>query len=76
MLEQFDRTISLIGKENLEKLNKSTVAIFGLGGVGSYVLEGLARSGIGNFVLVDKDEIDITNINSVRNQSKCQCYDL
>ena len=60
---QFLRTESLIGKENLEKLKKVTVAIFGLGGVGSYVLEGLARAGIGNFVLVDKDEVDITNIN-------------
>ena len=60
---QFLRTESLIGKENLEKLKKVTVAIFGLGGVGSYVLEGLARAGIGNFILVDKDEVDITNIN-------------
>jgi len=60
---QFLRTESLIGKENVNKLKNATVAIFGLGGVGSYVLEGLARAGIGNFILVDKDEVDITNIN-------------
>ena len=60
---QFLRTESLIGKDNVDKLKKSTVAIFGLGGVGSYVLEGLARAGVGNFVLVDKDDVDVTNIN-------------
>ena len=63
MLDQFSRTELLIGKEGIKKLNNATVAIFGLGGVGSYVLEGLARAGIGKFILVDKDEIDITNIN-------------
>lgn len=63
MLEQFSREALLIGKENVEKLNNSKVIIFGLGGVGSYVVEGLARAGIGKFILVDKDEVDITNIN-------------
>ena len=63
MLEQFERTELLIGKENVEKLNKSSVAIFGIGGVGSYVVEALARAGIGSFILVDKDEVDVTNIN-------------
>ncbi|MBQ9313622.1 MAG: tRNA threonylcarbamoyladenosine dehydratase [Clostridia bacterium] len=63
MLNQFSRTELLIGKEALEKLNKSKVAIFGLGGVGSFVLEGLARAGIGNFILVDDDKICLTNIN-------------
>ncbi|MCI8273507.1 MAG: tRNA threonylcarbamoyladenosine dehydratase [Clostridia bacterium] len=63
MLTQFSRTEMLIGKEAVEKLKKSKVAIFGIGGVGSYVVEGLARAGIGNFVLVDKDDVDITNIN-------------
>lgn len=53
----------LIGEEAVKKLNKSKVAIFGIGGVGSYVVEGLARAGIGNFVLIDKDEVDITNLN-------------
>ena len=63
MLEQFSREALLIGKDNVEKLNKAKVAIFGIGGVGSFVVEGLTRAGIGNFVLVDKDEVDITNLN-------------
>ena len=53
----------LIGKENTEKLKNATVAIFGLGGVGSYVCEALVRAGIGNFVFVDHDCIDPTNLN-------------
>ena len=63
MQEIFSRTELLIGKEGIDKLKKSKVSIFGLGGVGSYVLEGLVRAGIGNFILVDKDEVDITNLN-------------
>ena len=63
MQNQFSRTELIIGKENIEKLNKAKIAIFGLGGVGSYVLEGLVRAGIGNFVLVDKDVVDVTNLN-------------
>lgn len=63
MKEQFSRTELLIGRKNVEKLNKAKVAVFGIGGVGSYVVEGLTRAGIGNFVIVDKDEVDITNIN-------------
>ena len=59
----FKREELLIGKENLEKLQQKTVAVFGLGGVGSYVVEGLTRAGIGNFILIDSDKIDITNIN-------------
>ena len=58
-----DRTEKLIGKSNIEKLKNSTVVVFGLGGVGSYVVEALARSGIQNLVTVDKDIVDITNIN-------------
>lgn len=61
--EQFSRTELLIGKEKVEKLNKSKVAVFGIGGVGSYVVEGLARAGIGKFILVDKDKIALSNIN-------------
>ena len=53
----------LIGKDNIEKLKNATVAVFGCGGVGSYAVEALARAGIGNFVLVDKDVVDVTNIN-------------
>lgn len=63
MQEIFSRTELLIGKQGIEKLKNSKVAIFGLGGVGSYVLEGLVRAGIGDFILVDKDEVDITNLN-------------
>ena len=63
MLDQFSRTELLIGKENVEKLANAKVAIFGVGGVGSFVVEGLARAGIGNFVLVDKDVISLTNLN-------------
>lgn len=59
----FERTKQLIGSENLKRLQQKKVAIFGLGGVGSYVFEGLIRSGIGSLVLVDKDEVDVTNIN-------------
>lgn len=57
------RTEMLIGKENLDKLANSTVAVFGCGGVGSYVAEGIVRAGIGNIVLIDNDVVDITNIN-------------
>lgn len=63
MLKKFLRTELLIGKEGIEKLQNSKVAIFGIGGVGSYVVEALARAGIGKFILVDKDEVDETNIN-------------
>ena len=63
MDEKFSRTEMLIGNEGMEKLRNAKVAIFGLGGVGSFVCEGLARGGIGNFVLVDYDKVDETNIN-------------
>ncbi len=63
MLNQFSRTELLIGKEGIEKLQKAKVAVFGIGGVGSFVVEGLARAGIGHLVIVDYDKYDITNIN-------------
>ena len=63
MQNQFSRTENLIGKSAMENLQKAKVAIFGIGGVGSYVVEGLVRAGIGNFILVDNDEIDVTNLN-------------
>ncbi len=63
MGNQFSRTELLIGKNGIEKLNNSKVAIFGIGGVGSYVVEALARAGIGNFLLVDSDKVDLTNLN-------------
>jgi tRNA A37 threonylcarbamoyladenosine dehydratase len=53
----------LVGKESLNKLKESKVAVFGIGGVGTYVVEGLTRAGIGKFVLVDNDSICLTNIN-------------
>ena len=63
MEDKFSRTEMLIGNEGMKKLNDAKVAIFGIGGVGSFVCEGLARSGIGNFILVDYDKIDESNIN-------------
>ena len=63
MDEKFSRTEMLIGNDGMEKLNDAKVAIFGIGGVGSFVCEGLARSGVGNFILVDYDKIDESNIN-------------
>lgn len=63
MKTQFERTVRLIGEEAQRRLNDSAVAVFGIGGVGSYAAEALARSGIGRLVLVDADVVDITNIN-------------
>ena len=63
MYEQFAREIRLIGEENFRKITKLNIAIFGIGGVGSFVAEGLARAGVGSFLLVDDDVVDITNIN-------------
>ncbi|MBQ6143059.1 MAG: tRNA threonylcarbamoyladenosine dehydratase [Clostridia bacterium] len=63
MENRFSRTELLIGKESLDKLKKSKVIVFGLGGVGSFVIEALARSGVGSISLVDSDKVDITNIN-------------
>ncbi len=63
MLHAFSRSEGLIGKEGLEILADSKVAVFGLGGVGSYVVEALARAGVGNLILVDHDEVAVTNLN-------------
>ncbi len=60
---RFSRTELLIGKDGLERLNASRVAVIGLGGVGSYTVEALARAGIGELLLVDFDEICLTNTN-------------
>lgn len=59
----FSRTELLLGKTNIDKLKKSTVIVFGIGGVGSYVVEALTRVGVGKIVIVDKDDISISNIN-------------
>ena len=63
MLNQFSRTQLLIGEKSMEELASKTVAIFGVGGVGGYTVEALARSGIGHFVLIDDDLVNLTNIN-------------
>ncbi len=60
---RFDRFERLIGKKTVLELSHIKVAVFGLGGVGGYVVEGLVRSGIGNIILCDFDKVDITNIN-------------
>jgi tRNA A37 threonylcarbamoyladenosine dehydratase len=62
-LHAFSRTELLIGRAALDKLAKSRVAVFGIGGVGTYAVEGLVRAGVGHFVLVDDDRICLTNLN-------------
>ena len=62
-MEPFSRTALLLGSEGMEKLKNARVAVFGLGGVGGYVVEALARSGIGALELVDHDTVSITNLN-------------
>lgn len=63
MDEQFLRTEMLIGSEALEKLKQSRVAVFGVGGVGGYVVEALARAGVGNIDIIDNDTISVSNLN-------------
>ena len=63
MLNQFSRKQLLLGKEAMEKLQRSRVAVFGIGGVGGYVCEALVRSGVGAFDLIDDDKVCLTNLN-------------
>ncbi|MDM5452681.1 tRNA threonylcarbamoyladenosine dehydratase [Peribacillus simplex] len=63
MLHQFSRNELAIGKEGIDILKNTTVAILGVGGVGSFSAEALARTGVGRIILVDKDDVDITNVN-------------
>ena len=63
MLHEFSRTELLIGREALDKLRHSKVAVFGVGGVGSFAVEGLTRAGVGKLVLVDNDVVSLTNLN-------------
>lgn len=63
MSDQYSRTEMVIGAEAVEKIKSASVIVFGIGGVGSYVVEGLARAGVGRLILVDNDVVDITNIN-------------
>jgi len=60
---RFDRTLRLYGKDAMDRLGKAHVAVFGLGGVGSFAVEGLARSGVGRLTLVDYDQVCVTNVN-------------
>ncbi|MDF2891364.1 MAG: UBA/THIF-type binding protein [Clostridia bacterium] len=62
-MDWYSRTELLIGKEGVDKLNNSKIAIFGIGGVGSYTAEALCRAGVGNLVLIDYDDICLTNLN-------------
>ena len=62
-MEEFIRTELIIGKEALEKMAKARVAVFGVGGVGGYAVEGLARTGIGTLDLIDNDDVALSNIN-------------
>ena len=63
MQEQLSRTELLIGSGGLEKLKNARVAVFGIGGVGGYVVEALARSGVGAFDLIDCDTVALSNLN-------------
>lgn len=63
MLNQFSRTELLLGKEAMDKLSKSRVAVFGVGGVGGFTVEALARSGVGTIDLIDDDKVCLTNLN-------------
>ena len=72
----FERVISLIGKDNLDKIKSKRVLVVGLGGVGGYAMEALARSGIGSLVLIDYDKIDKSNLNRqiITNESNIGKY--
>ncbi len=63
MLSQFSRTELLLGHEGMERLQNARVAVFGIGGVGGYTVEALARSGVGALDLIDDDRVCLTNIN-------------
>ena len=63
MTEQHSRTAALIGEENLQKLQSARIIVFGLGGVGSYTVEALARAGVGALTLADGDTVSLSNIN-------------
>ena len=63
MINQYSRTELLIGSDGLEKLKNSRVAVFGVGGVGGFTVEALARSGVGTIDIIDNDTVSLTNIN-------------
>ena len=59
----FQRTAQIIGEDGVELLSQKTAAVFGLGGVGSYAAEALVRAGVGHLIFIDKDSVDISNVN-------------
>ena len=63
MSDQFERTELLLGHDNISKLSKSRVLVFGVGGVGGYVCEALVRCGIGHICIVDNDRVMLSNLN-------------
>ena len=63
MLNQFSRSQLLLGETAIKRLSEAKVAVFGIGGVGGYVVEALARTGVGSFVIIDDDKVCLTNIN-------------
>ena len=63
MKEEYSRTAMLLGEQAVEKITNSSVLVFGLGGVGSYTVEALARAGVGSLTIVDKDTVSLSNIN-------------
>ena len=63
LIDQFARTMQLLGAKNMEKIKNATIAVFGLGAVGSFATEALARTGVGNLRLIDFDKVDASNIN-------------
>ena len=63
MQEQFVRSALLLGEENINRLQNAKVAVFGVGGVGGFTVEALARAGVGSFLLVDNDKVSVSNIN-------------
>ena len=63
MLEQFSRTELLLGRDAIDKLSRAKVIVFGIGGVGGYAVEALARSGVGRIDLVDKATVSLSNLN-------------
>ena len=74
MLNQFSRTQLLLGKEGIERLSESRVAVFGIGGVGGYVCEALVRSGVGKFDLIDDDRVcqNCPSLSHCSNSSKLE----
>ena len=71
--EQFLRTQMLLGTDALERLQKARIAVFGIGGVGGYTVEALARSGVGQLDLIDSDTVSVSNINRQILATWCGC---